>query len=204
MPGIDTCLCQCFRPEYASHRVSPRKERSVCLVGRPIAPLRSASCRLTPQRFAHVKEASLRLALNRVASQRLVRLPLAPLRLVWFRLTWLPRGPLKSIWLRSAPCPSPSGHISGSQPSRHSRPCLRHSTNSGVAEGFYAHGEISEKMPHVTKIRLMSPDGLMLEDTAHNGLVIFANRERPAFPFWLEMYNDAGQLIGQQTERGLR
>ncbi|MBA2396131.1 MAG: hypothetical protein H0V70_25680 [Ktedonobacteraceae bacterium] len=81
---------------------------------------------------------------------------------------------------------------------------LIHLHHARLAERFYAHGEISEKLSHATKIRLVSPDGLMLEDTAHNGLVIFASRERPEYPFMLELYNDAGQLIGQQTEGGLR
>jgi hypothetical protein len=64
---------------------------------------------------------------------------------------------------------------------------------------FYAYGEVVDHGFDIVRVRLISPNGLMLEDTVQDGLVLFVS-DQPIFtPLQAELYNRTGQLVSSQT-----
>jgi hypothetical protein len=50
----------------------------------------------------------------------------------------------------------------------------------------------------ITRVRLISPNGVVLEDRVQDGLVLFVS-DQPIFtPLQAELYNRAGELVSSQ------
>ncbi len=65
---------------------------------------------------------------------------------------------------------------------------------------FYIYGEVIDKGFHITRIRLLSPNGLILEDTAQDDLVFFWSERQAVYPLQFELYTAFGELAYHQTE----
>jgi hypothetical protein len=64
---------------------------------------------------------------------------------------------------------------------------------------FYVYGEVVDHDFDITRVRLISPNGVTLEDRVLDGLVLFAS-DQPIFtPLQAELYNRAGELVSSQT-----
>jgi hypothetical protein len=64
---------------------------------------------------------------------------------------------------------------------------------------FYVYGEVVDHGFDITRVRLISPNGVVLEDRVQDGLVLFVS-DQPIFtPLQAELYNGAGELVSSQT-----
>jgi len=64
---------------------------------------------------------------------------------------------------------------------------------------FYAYGEVVDHGFDIVRVRLISPNGVVLEDRVQDGLVLFFS-DQPVFtPLQAELYNRTGQLVSSQT-----
>src|SRR5215469_12418908 len=60
---------------------------------------------------------------------------------------------------------------------------------------FYVYGEVVDHGFDITRVRLISPNGVALEDTVQDGLVLLVS-DQPIFtPLQAELYNRAGDLV---------
>ncbi len=75
-------------------------------------------------------------------------------------------------------------------------------TNDGPRQyEFVAHGEILDNGFDVTRVRLISKDGQVFEDTVQDSLVLFAATQEQAIqlPMQAELYNAKGELVWRET-----
>jgi hypothetical protein len=71
----------------------------------------------------------------------------------------------------------------------------------GGGEGevsFWADGHIIDHGFDVTRVRLISSNGEVLEDEAEDGFVIFLTDQKIQLPIEAELYNRSGTLVGKQ------
>lgn len=66
---------------------------------------------------------------------------------------------------------------------------------------FSAYGEVVDNGFDVTKVRLVSKDGELFEDTVQDELVLFASIQdhQGKWPMQAELYNRAGKLVWRET-----
>jgi hypothetical protein len=64
---------------------------------------------------------------------------------------------------------------------------------------FYAYGEVVDHGFDIVQVRLISPNGVVLEDTVQDGLVLFFSDQPIFMPLQAELYNRAGHLVSSQT-----
>jgi len=64
-----------------------------------------------------------------------------------------------------------------------------------------AHGEIIDNGFNVTRVRLVSKDGQVFEDTVQDSLVLFAatQEQEIQLPMQAELYNSKGELVWRET-----
>ncbi len=64
---------------------------------------------------------------------------------------------------------------------------------------FYAGGNVVDHNRGVMRVRLISPNGVALEDTVENGLVLFLTDQYVEVPLKVEMYNPSGEIISTHS-----
>jgi hypothetical protein len=60
-------------------------------------------------------------------------------------------------------------------------------------------GYITEKALDAHLVRLICKNGLVVEDTAQDGIVLFQAKQRVELPIQVEIYTHAGELLGVQS-----
>ncbi len=66
----------------------------------------------------------------------------------------------------------------------------------GDGNVFYAGGYVSDNGLGVTLARLISNNGVVLEDTVENGMILFLTNQNVEMPVQVELYNGASELVG--------
>lgn len=69
----------------------------------------------------------------------------------------------------------------------------------GGEESLCAGGYVTEKAPDAHLVRLICQNGLVLEDTVQDGIVLFQARQPVALPVRVEIYTRSGELLGIQS-----
>lgn len=69
----------------------------------------------------------------------------------------------------------------------------------GWEDRFWAGGYVMDTGLDVVLVRLNSNNGLVLEDTVEDGLVLFVTDQKVRVPIEVELYNRSGELIGKHT-----
>ncbi|HTK07094.1 MAG TPA: hypothetical protein VL485_07995 [Ktedonobacteraceae bacterium] len=66
---------------------------------------------------------------------------------------------------------------------------------------FHAKGDVIDNGFHVKRVRLVTSEGQVFEDTVEDGLVFFAYEQKQPIPLPMqaELYNDKGELVWRQT-----
>lgn len=64
---------------------------------------------------------------------------------------------------------------------------------------FWAGGYITENAPDAHLVRLICPNGPILEDTVEHGIVLFQNKPHVELPIQVEVYTRSRELIGGQN-----
>jgi hypothetical protein len=67
------------------------------------------------------------------------------------------------------------------------------------AHGFYAGGELAAAGAEVARVRLRSANGLVLEDDAEHGVVLFATGHQVEAPLNVEIVDGAGAVVARHT-----
>jgi hypothetical protein len=67
------------------------------------------------------------------------------------------------------------------------------------ASEFYAGGEVIDAGFDIVRIRLVSANGIVLEDLVENGLVLFWSDQEVILPVQAELYNRSGELVISQS-----
>jgi hypothetical protein len=69
----------------------------------------------------------------------------------------------------------------------------------GDERTFYAGGNVVDHNRDVMRVRLISPNGVVLEDTVENGLVLFLTDQYVEMPLKVELYNRSGEIISTHS-----
>lgn len=70
----------------------------------------------------------------------------------------------------------------------------------GSGENYlWAGGYITEKALDARRVRLITKNGVILEDIVKDGLVLFQIDQKVEIPAQVEVYTSTGELIGRQT-----
>lgn len=64
---------------------------------------------------------------------------------------------------------------------------------------FFAGGYVPQPELDVERVRLISQNGLVLEDTVQDGLVLFVTDQNVCAPIQAELYDHTSQLVAQHT-----
>ncbi len=64
---------------------------------------------------------------------------------------------------------------------------------------FWAGGRVLDNGLNVVRVRLVAENGIVLEDTVQNGIVMFVSSETLPLPVQVELYDGAGTLVGTHT-----
>lgn len=71
-------------------------------------------------------------------------------------------------------------------------------TYKGLTEpSFYAFGDIIEKDLPIKTVKLISANGLILEDQVEQGLVLFIKDDVLEYPIWAELYDEANVCVNR-------
>jgi hypothetical protein len=93
-------------------------------------------------------------------------------------------------WNKIAPVPPrtyPYAHLGG---------------GGGYGHAFYACGTVSEQGYTIARVRLISKNGVELEDTVKDGLVLFLTDQDVALPVQIELYDDDNKLVSRHRALG--
>jgi hypothetical protein len=80
----------------------------------------------------------------------------------------------------------------------HSGQQMRTDRQGNATYEFRAGGEVFDNGFDITRVRLIAPNGHMLEDTVQDGLVLFWSTENIGLSLQAELYNRAGKVVSQQ------
>lgn len=69
---------------------------------------------------------------------------------------------------------------------------------SFIANEFQAGGEVFDHGRDITRVRLISSNNRILEDTVQNSLVLFWSHEEIRLPLQAEFYNRSGELVASE------
>jgi len=69
----------------------------------------------------------------------------------------------------------------------------------GFSRQFYAGGAIEENNGAVARVRLRSANGIEMEDTVEQSVVLFMSADALRMPLEVELYDDAGNLVARHT-----
>ena len=70
--------------------------------------------------------------------------------------------------------------------------------HGNISYEFRAGGEVYDNGFTIVRVRLIAPNGQMLEDTVQDGLVLFWITDNIGLSVQAELYNHAGQVVSQQ------
>ncbi len=70
----------------------------------------------------------------------------------------------------------------------------------GWEDHFWAGGYVYENGLPVTKVRLTSKNGVVLEDTVQDDLVLFVTDQKIQAPMDVELYSLSGELVGKHSK----
>jgi hypothetical protein len=95
-------------------------------------------------------------------------------------------------------------HERMASPAIDDRPCLHLQWGQTIRFGsggseFRAGGEVFDSNVAITRVHLISSNGVVLEDTVQDGLVLFWSDQEVALPVQAEMLNSSGEVVGHQT-----
>lgn len=68
---------------------------------------------------------------------------------------------------------------------------------------FYAGGEVIAHGHEIVRVRLVSPDGQMFEDSVQDDLVLFWSDQTVRCPMRAELYDRAGELVHSESVLGI-
>ncbi len=91
----------------------------------------------------------------------------------------------------SVPDDRPYVHLQGGQQ-------IRMDGKGNVAYEFRAGGEVLDNGFAIVRVRLIAPNGHVLEDTVQNGLVLFWSMEHIGLSLQAALYNRADEVVSQQ------
>ena len=69
----------------------------------------------------------------------------------------------------------------------------------GFSRQFYAGGAIEENNGAVARVRLRSANGIEMEDTVEQSVVLFMSADAVRMPLEVELHDDAGNLVARHT-----
>jgi hypothetical protein len=72
----------------------------------------------------------------------------------------------------------------------------------GYGHAFYACGDVHAQGRTITRVRLISKNGIELEDTVEDGLVLFLTDQYVVLPVQVELYDDHNVLISRHRALG--
>lgn len=96
------------------------------------------------------------------------------------------------------------GRVSAGVVSEHARRSMRYSPwvrmfGGSGEETLWAGGYITEKAPDAHLVRLICKNGLVVEDTVQDGIVLFQAKQRVELSIQVEIYTRSGELLGVQS-----
>lgn len=105
---------------------------------------------------------------------------------------------------------SVGGPESKEPPTQESRPCVRMGGGRGLGwrltsrggertKDFFAYGQVFSGDLDIGRVRLVSQNGIILEDIVKDGLVLFWTDKQVMLPMQAELYDRAGELVSSQT-----
>ncbi len=65
--------------------------------------------------------------------------------------------------------------------------------------GLWAGGKVIDRSSNITRVRLISADGKVVEDSVEDGVVLFLTGEQMKGPVEAELYNSAGELVSKRV-----
>jgi hypothetical protein len=68
----------------------------------------------------------------------------------------------------------------------------------GPFQHFFAYGTVIDNGYDIARVRLISTNGYVFEDTLEDGLLLFASHQKVIRPLQAELYNRAGELVCRQ------
>jgi hypothetical protein len=97
-------------------------------------------------------------------------------------------------------------HERMASPAIDDRPCLHlqwgqtmRVGSGGRGSEFRAGGEVFDNAAAITRVRLISSNGVVLEDIVQDGLVLFWSDQEVALPVQAELYNSTGTCVSSQA-----
>lgn len=93
-------------------------------------------------------------------------------------------------WSKSAPSPE------------RAYPWVNLGGGGGYGHAFYACGTVSAHGLAITRVRLISKNGVELEDTVRDGLVLFLTDQYVVLPVQVELYDHSGTLVSRHKALG--
>lgn len=70
---------------------------------------------------------------------------------------------------------------------------------NGWGDHFWAGGYLAENAPDAERIRLIFKNGLVLEESVQDDLVLFLTDQKVQVPVQVEVYSHSGELLGVQV-----
>lgn len=64
---------------------------------------------------------------------------------------------------------------------------------------FWAGGRVLDNGLNVVRVQLVAENGIILEDTVQDGIVMFVSNETLPLPVQVELYDGSGKLVGTHT-----
>ena len=81
-------------------------------------------------------------------------------------------------------------------------PWISLSGGGGFGHAFYACGNVHAQGRTITRVRLVSKNGVELEDTVEDGLVLFLTDQAIVLPVQVELYDDTNTLVSRHKALG--
>jgi hypothetical protein len=69
----------------------------------------------------------------------------------------------------------------------------------GWPDYFFAGGNVIAQKDNIVRVRLIAGNGIAMEDSVDDGLVVFVTEERVTLPIRAELYDQEGTLVGSHT-----
>lgn len=101
-------------------------------------------------------------------------------------------------WYIASGSGSPHGPIDPPEMQQPSLPWLRIKGNS-VGNAFHAGGEVIDNGFDIVRVRLVTQDGIILEDTVEDGLVLFRSENVVIGPMQAELYGRVDNVVHNQS-----
>lgn len=74
-----------------------------------------------------------------------------------------------------------------------------HLDGGGWPEDFYAGGYVIGNGLHISRVRLVTMNGVTLEDTTHDGIILFLTEQAVEIPLRADLYDHTGRLVNSHS-----